>query len=218
MKNARLLTLSCLFTALLAPASSRCEDFLLFAPKPATGDQLPSSPDQGVLVRSVTVKRGDTLADLSRKHIGVGSYFPQVLLFNKIKNPDLIYPGEKLLVPVPPERKSTVKKSINGKRHHAGKRTHFRHKHAAERPAVERPAVERPAYGQPAAGPVKTEVRPFSAGEQDSYRVAKQAYLAGRYQKALDLFGGFLRKFPNSKLAPDASLYQADCLLHLSGE
>jgi TolA-binding protein len=59
---------------------------------------------------------------------------------------------------------------------------------------------------------------PLTTSEQESYRFAKQAYLAGDYKRALDLFDGFIRKYPNSSLIPDASLYQADSLLHLSGE
>lgn len=207
MKNATLLTLSCLIAALLAPASSRSEDFMLYVPKPATGDQAPPSPDQGVLVRKVTVKRGDTLSHLSRKHIGVASWYPQVLVFNSIKNPDLIYPGDNLLIPVPAGQEASAKKtakgtkptkSAKGKRHHAAKRSAH----------VAKPVIEQP----------KPALQPAGSDEQESYQLAKRAYLAGDYRKAQDLFSGFLRKFPKSALAPDASLYQADCFMHLSGQ
>lgn len=207
MKNSTLLTLSCLLAVLVAPAPSRCEEFLLYTPTPSTGEKVPATPDQGVLVRSITVKPGDTLSGLSKKHIGVGSWFPQVLLFNSIKNPDLIYPGDKLLVPVPPERAaSSVKKSTKGKRHHAGRRS-APSRHAA----VERPVVKR------APEQVKSERRPATAGEQETYQTAKRTYLLGDYQKAMELLSAFLRRYPDSNLAADASLYRADCLLHLSG-
>lgn len=199
MKNATLLTLSCLLAVLLAPGSSRCEEFLLYAPKPATGDQVPTSPDEGVLVRKITVKRGDTLGNLSRKHIGVRSWFPQVLLFNNIKNPDLIYTGDKILIPVPPARAASVKKSTKAKRRHS----------AAKRHSLLR---------KPAAQQFKSETRPATTAEQESYQRAKRAYLTGDYQKAADLFAGFLRRFPDSSLAADASLYRADCFMRLSGE
>ena len=213
MKNASLLTLSCLFTALLAPAASNGEEFLLYTPKPATGDQVPSSPAKGVLVRKVTVQPGDTLSYLSRKHIGVASWFPQLLLFNTIKNPDRIYPGEKLLVPVRPGHGQAVKKSAHAGK---GKRRHAARKASASRnlAAVQHNAGVR----YKAEVPNKAEVQPVGSAEQDSFLRAKQAYLAGDYRKAQDLFAGFLQKFPRSRLIPDASLYQADCFMRLSAE
>jgi LysM repeat protein len=202
-KTATLLKVSCLVAVLTAPPLCMGEDFLLYAPKPASGDQVPASPDQGVLVKSVTVKRGDTLRNLSRKHLGVPSWFPQVLLFNSIKNPDLIYPGEKLLVPVRAEHAASVKKSAKAKRHHA-----------ARRPSSSlgcKPAAEHVKSGI-------TPTTPSTAGEQETYQRAKRAYLSGDCQRSLELFDAFLRKFPHSELAADASLYRADCYLRLSGQ
>ena len=205
MKNATLLTLSCLLTVLAAPGPSSGEEFLLYAPKPAAGDRLPDSPDHGVLVKKVTVKRGDTLSKLSRKHIGTASWFPQLLVFNSIKNPDLIYPGDTLLVPVPAGHAPSAKKSAKVTKHARGGRRHL----ARRSSRLASPAVEQP---KPA------KARSARSDEQQSYQRAKRAYLAGQYQTAQDLFSGFLRAFPNSALAPDASLYQADCFLHLSGQ
>ena len=67
MNKATLLTLPGLVAMLLTPVLSCGEDFFLYTPKPAPGDQVPASPDQGVLVRSVTIKRGDTLTHLSKE-------------------------------------------------------------------------------------------------------------------------------------------------------
>jgi LysM repeat protein len=52
------------------------------------------------MVQEVDVIKGDTLYDISRKFSGHGMYFPQILLFNEIQNPNLIYPGEKLRIPI----------------------------------------------------------------------------------------------------------------------
>jgi LysM repeat protein len=207
MNNPKLLTLSCLVAALLAPTASRSEDFLLYVPKPAAADQLPASPDQGVLVKKVTVKPGDTLSQLSRKHIGVASWFPQVLVFNSVKNPDLIYPGDQLLIPVPTGHEASVKKAskrAKGSKHAKGKKR----RSSRRSPHLAKPAVEQP----------KPALQPATSDEQQSYQRAKRAYLAGEYLKAQDLFTAFLQKFPSSSLAPDASLYQADCFMHLSGQ
>jgi LysM repeat protein len=217
MRNATLLTVSCLLTALAAPALSIGDEFLLYTPKPSAGDQAPASPDQGVLVKKVKVKRGDTLSHLSKAYIGTASWFPQVLLFNRIKNPDLIYVGDTLLIPVHAGQEASVKKS----RKHAGtkavKHRRGRRRHAAGRPTAVSQPVAQPG-AKSVAQPVKAESQPVKSGEQASYQHATQAYLRGDYQKALNLYGLFLQKFPHSRLAPDATLNQADCMMRLSAE
>ncbi len=75
------------------------QQYYLYAPHPVASDQKNDSQD-GVLVKEIEVQRGDTLFGLSRKYSGHGMYFPQILLFNSIKNPNLIYPGKSLKVPV----------------------------------------------------------------------------------------------------------------------
>jgi LysM repeat protein len=75
------------------------QQYLLYTPQPASsGQKVP--PQEGVLVQEIEVQKGDTLYDLSRKYSGHGMYFPQILLFNSIKNPNLIYPGKNLRIPV----------------------------------------------------------------------------------------------------------------------
>jgi len=71
----------------------------LYAPQPVT-PPMKTTSQEGILVQEVEVRKGDTLYGLSRKLIGRGMYYPQILLFNSIKNPDLIYPGHTLRVPV----------------------------------------------------------------------------------------------------------------------
>jgi len=73
--------------------------YLLYAPQPATSGQKTPSQD-GILVQEIEIQKGDTLYDLSRKFSGHGTYFPQILLFNSIKNPNMIYAGKTLKVPV----------------------------------------------------------------------------------------------------------------------
>lgn len=75
------------------------QKYLFYAPQPvAVERQSPSR--EGIIVQEIDIKRGDTLYDLSRKFSGHGMYFPQILLFNQIQNPNLIYPGNKLKVPI----------------------------------------------------------------------------------------------------------------------
>lgn len=86
-----------LIAALALPAWG--QNYLLYTPQPAASGQ--KSPGQdGVLVQEIEIQKGDTLYGLSRKYSGKGMYFPQILLFNSIKNPNLIYPGKMLKVPL----------------------------------------------------------------------------------------------------------------------
>ena len=50
---------------------------------------------------SYVVKKGDTLWAIAKKYYGNGSQYPKIFNANKdkIKNPNLIYPGQKLAIP-----------------------------------------------------------------------------------------------------------------------
>ncbi|MGD0586511.1 MAG: LysM peptidoglycan-binding domain-containing protein [Oryzomonas sp.] len=75
------------------------EQQYLYSPKPVGPDEQ-GQGKEGILVREVPVVKGDTLSGISRRFNGHGSYYPQILLFNDVKNPDLIYAGSTLRVPV----------------------------------------------------------------------------------------------------------------------
>jgi nucleoid-associated protein YgaU len=71
----------------------------LYVPEPvAAGGKV--LKEAGILVQEVSVRKGDTLYRISRRFSGHGSYYPQILLFNDLKNPDRIYPGNVLRIPV----------------------------------------------------------------------------------------------------------------------
>jgi LysM repeat protein len=93
----RLTTVIALIICMALPAWG--QQYLLYVPQPITSGQKAPSQD-GILVQEIVIQKGDTLHDLSRKFSGRGMYFPQILLFNSIKNPDLIYTGNTLRVPV----------------------------------------------------------------------------------------------------------------------
>jgi LysM repeat protein len=75
------------------------QQYLLYSPQPAPAAEKTEKGD-GVLVKEIEVHKGDTLYGISRKFSGRGMYYPQILLFNGIKNPNLIYPGDTLRVPL----------------------------------------------------------------------------------------------------------------------
>lgn len=49
--------------------------------------------------RYYTVVKGDTLWGIAKRFYGNGSRYPEIVKANKIANPDLIYPGQILLIP-----------------------------------------------------------------------------------------------------------------------
>lgn len=50
-------------------------------------------------VRTHKVVRGDTLWAISKKYLGSGTRYPEIAKLNKIKNPNLIFPGQVFKIP-----------------------------------------------------------------------------------------------------------------------
>jgi nucleoid-associated protein YgaU len=53
-------------------------------------------------VEYYVIKSGDTLSAIAKKYYGNGSLYPRIFEANRevIKNPDLIYPGQKIRIPL----------------------------------------------------------------------------------------------------------------------
>lgn len=190
---------------LLAGAgTSQGADFL-YTPQPAAA--MPAETE-GILVREVTVKRGDTLSHLAKQYAGRGHYYPQILLFNTIKNPHRIYPGQVVRVPLA---------------------------HRAAAAAVQSPAAaaEQTIETVPAAvaeQPVKKSKRvskksddrsrwttPATAAERAAYNAAQAAFARGDCNRAITLFDSFIARYPSSTRIAEATLNRAECYLKLSG-
>ncbi len=160
---------------------------LLYQPRLLAPGEQPA-PD-GVLVRVVMVKKGDTLSHLARRYAGRGSYYPQILLFNRIRNPRLIYPGERLRVPVMARHRRRT--TAAAKRRHGG-----------ARPA---PAVQGDVTPPRQADP-----------EQAGYAAALASLKRGDCSEAVAQFDRFIERYPQSPLLAEATLHRADCYLKLS--
>ena len=173
------------------------DDYLLYLPNPVERD-VPPLPGEGVLVKKITIKRGDTLTTLSRQFSGKGSYFSQILLFNKIRNPDLIFAGQELLVPL--SEPHSLKKQLL----------------PTTVPPVKSRTRSATRY-QKRTMPENTGESDVSSAERQLFEQAAAIFAKGKYREALDGFNSFLERYPHSTLAPDASLYLGDCFLRLSG-
>lgn len=221
MANSALFIVFILLVSLL-PLPVESSEYLLFSPGPLEGELLVPQRGKGVLVRRITIKPGDTLSSISQDFSGRSSYFPQILLFNDIRNPDLILAGRELIVPVskqsalsktstsenklsPAVKKSSLAKpkpaGVTGDKSNSG--TEKSQRRSAGKMA---PKIQEPTGAQ------------SNKKEQDAYSTAISAYRREEYKQSLSLFSRFLAMYPSSSLAADASLYKAECLFKLSGQ
>jgi LysM repeat protein len=211
--------------ALLAGATPGwSQQYYLYVPRPVAAEEKVQKKD-GILVKEVEVRKGDTLYGISRRFSGRGSYYPQILLFNDIKNPNLIYTGHVLKIPV--SRSAATERTV---------KPHLQSR-APLVPSVE-PAAAVPAgdvnkgvaedkkrdLKQKAAAPAGTQAKateppatPAAASsEQMLFERAIKAYQQDDIRTAVELFDRFLAEYPSSALAADASLYKAECYLKQS--
>lgn len=171
--STRLFTVIVLTAGLALPAWG--QNYLLYTPQPAASGQKAPGQD-GVLVQEIEIQKGDTLYALSRKYNGKGMYFPQILLFNSIKNPNLIYPGKMLKVPLSHGDTS------------ASERTEVKHPAASPKAKATSgdkkssvKAVSPVASRQPAAAPVSTASTELSLSDLKTAGSGKG--IASRHKK-----------------------------------
>jgi len=222
------------------------QQYYLYSPVPLDREEKVQRQD-GILVREVPVQKGDTLFGLSRKFSGHGMYFSQILLFNNINDPDLIYAGDTLKVPV--TRKETVgqvRKSTKARPQailpKAGLSSRsvapqaelsiddLKQTEDAKMPARQERAkksIPSDAVGTVMTQPATPLIEPqeqktadsgSTAAGQKFYERAMKAYRQDDCRTALELFDRFLVADPSSPLAADASLYKAECYLKQSNQ
>jgi TolA-binding protein len=177
--------------------ASVAEEYYLYKPEKVQSQNIPAQ-GSGVLTKTITIQKGDTLSTLSRKYSGRSAFFPQILLFNRIKNPDLIYAGAQLQVPL--SQQALLSAPEKEKPGAARKGKHATHKGAVrnEKRLISAPTVS------------------GTAGER-LFKRGVRAFEAKDYRHALDIFDKFLKAYPNSPNAADATLYRAECYMNLSG-
>jgi LysM repeat protein len=217
---------------MVLPAWGR--EYLLYVPQPFTSGQPPSSQD-GILVQEIEIRKGDTLYDLSRKFNGRGMYFPQILLFNSIKNPNLIYTGDTLRIPISKHEVNASERtdtkpaaamlpaatpgtdlSLSEKRAKRQKKTstHTKNEPLHKSPSVTPPSSPLPSPHKGAAGTPAVD----TATGQKLFEAAVAAYRKDDCRTALELLDHYLADNSGSPLAADANLYKAECYLKLSAQ
>jgi TolA-binding protein len=208
-----------LLLALALPAAAG--NYLLYSPEAVSPEET-GAIKEGVLVREIEVHRGDTLSGISRRFSGRSSYFPQILLFNQIKNPNLIYSGATLRVPLPrgdkPAKRTAAAPDAaipTPAREAIPTPTTTQDVSASDlSPASNDTVDKRPKSGQKTTRQ-KERLSTTKAGRKLFHRAVK-AYRREECSRALALFDRFLSEYPSSPLAADASLYKADCYLKQS--
>ena len=194
------------------------EQYYLYSPRPMTAEEAKGATD-GILVREVEVRRGDTLSRIARNSSGHGAYYPQILLFNDIKNPNLIHTGDTLKIPVATAQTAGAEGAapVRRKRRDAHKAARSHKANTVAARSENPPAAE--AKPVVASKPEqRTAIAQDAAAGQQLFERAVKAYRQGECRTALDLFDRFLTTYPKAHQAADASLYKADCYLKLSGQ
>jgi TolA-binding protein len=196
---ARWVTIALVIILAAVATSADADEYNLYKPQKVQSPEIPA-PGDGVLTRTIVIREGDTLSKLSRKFSGRSSFFPQILLFNRISNPDLIYAGKTLRIPLTRGGAEAEQGGETGQGTVKAKVTRSgNHKWKAKREYRSSP---RTAVGM--------------AGKQLFSR-GMRAYAKGHYRNAIDIFDSYLTSYPNSADASEAALYKAECYMKLSG-
>jgi TolA-binding protein len=184
---ARGVAIAMVITLACAALSADAEDYHLYRPEKTQSKNIPP-PGDGVLTKTIVIRKGDTLSRLSRRYGGRSSFFAQILLFNRIKNPDLIYAGDLLRVPVT---------------------------HQEGSPGLIKGESQSTMKGSAALEKRRTSTS--GRAGQHLFKRGVRAFEKGNYSLALDIFDDYMAAYPKSPDAPEAALYKAECYMKLSG-
>ncbi len=74
----------------------------IFGIKEVKADELKAGEIGTVETAYYTIEKGDTLWAIAKKHLGDGNKYNDIFVANRevIKDPDLIYPGQKIRIPL----------------------------------------------------------------------------------------------------------------------
>ena len=164
------------------------------------------------IVREIVVEKGATLWDYARTYLGKGYYYPHLLAYNDISNPNRIYEGKTLLVPTERVRNYAGRETLEGRTWSVS------FSGLALESLTKRPERKSAVRITPPKGAVKKEIPRGigTASEQREFDRAKALFDAGNYTKAARLFDEFVAAHPHSKLKVEALFYSAESNLKSS--
>lgn len=163
------------------------------------------------IVQEITIEKGTTLWKFSRTYLGRGYFYPHLLAYNDIANPNRIYEGKTILVPVAKVRDYQKRNELQGKTWSVNF-TDLALESASRAP-VKKLAVRLPSKKEH----VKLESsRDRAVSEQREFDRAKAEFEAGKYKEAARLFEGFASHHPRSSLKAEALFYAAEAQLKAS--
>lgn len=224
-RSRRGIAAACAFAILLvaqaASVRSAEPEETLLVPVPGNADlstTLKPAPQDIKVLSRLTIQKGDSLWRISRRTLGRGAYYPQLLAVNPIENPDLVYEGQSLLMPA-----GTLAEHPELAARLAGKTT------TVVFPA---PAVSSPA-GAGAASPAlmksstsrKAKVMPATAGrkengknggEETEIRMIVELARQGQCERVVAAADRFLARHPDSARLPTVLWHQAECYRTMS--
>jgi LysM repeat protein len=175
---------------------------VLFFPVPAdpgpSATLRPASEEIQVLSR-LTIKKGDTLWKLSKQTFGKGAYYPQLLAYNSVQDPDKIYAGKTLLLP-----EGTLNRHPELATRLAGKTATV----VFPAPPAS-PSAASPGGPPPAASPAPA---PRAANEEESeVRMIIEWAQQEKCGKVIAAADRFLSRYPESSRLVTVLWHQAEC-------
>lgn len=85
--------------AIVSITLTRASDPVVHVGPVSGGSKPPKPKPKPAPKRTYLVKRGDCLWNIARKYYGNGALYPRIAKANRIKNPHLIYPGQRFVIP-----------------------------------------------------------------------------------------------------------------------
>lgn len=163
------------------------------------------------IVQEIVIEKGTTLWKFSRNYLGKGHYYPHFLAYNDIANPNRIYEGRTLLVPVAKVRDYQKRNELQGKTWSVSFSDLALE--SISRAPVKKSAVRLPSRKEQARPEVP---RDRGMSEQHEFDRAKAEFEAGKYGEAARLFERFASNHPRSELKAEALFYAAEAQLKAS--
>jgi LysM repeat protein len=194
---------------------------MLLVPVPGNADPsttLKPAPQDITVLSRLTIQKGDSLWRISRRALGRGAYYPQILAVNPIENPDRIYEGRSLLMPA-----GTLAEHPELAARLAGKTTTVVFpapaasppaRAGAASPALMKSSTSRKAKAMPAAAGRKENGN--NGGEETETLMIVEWARQGQCDRVIAAADRFLARHPDSTRLSTVLWHQGECYRTMS--